>query len=80
MFREYSYVQLLMQTSVSFDLHLTTLDKLPVLQPYKYTVFVDIGPQDITMNLDDWKDRFVNSASQDTAKYTHINLQSHHSS
>lgn len=30
MFRGHSYVQFLMQTSVSFDLYLTILGKLPI--------------------------------------------------
>ena len=38
--------------------------------------FVDTGPKGITLNSDDWKDRCVNSASQDTAGHIHINLQS----
>lgn len=79
MFRGHSYVQFLMQTSVSFDLHLTILGKLPALQPHESTVCVDIGPQGITMNSDDCKDKFVNSAFQEAAKYIHFNSQSYHS-
>lgn len=80
MFRGQPYVQFLMQASVSFDLYLTTLNKLPDLEPRKFTVLVDIGPKDITLNSDNWKDKFVNSASQGNAKYIHINLQRYYSS
>lgn len=77
MFGGQSHVQFFMQTSVSFNLHVNKLSKLPASQP---NAFVDIEPKGITLNSDDWKDRFVNAASQGTAKYIHINLQSHHSS
>lgn len=79
MFRGHTYVQFLMQTSVSFDLHLTILGKLPTTTRI-HSVCWHWATRYITMNPDDWKDRFVNSAFQDTAKYIHISLQSYHSS
>lgn len=79
-FRGQSHVRFLMQTSVSFDLHQNKLGKLPAPQPKAFTVFVDIGPKGVTLNSDDWKDRFVHAASQDAARCIHINWQSHHSS